>query len=237
MKSIQLSSSHAAPFNSLRLLARATRETSPRICRTLTLVLTVICCAASFASRAEATTIIAPTVDEMAIEADAVIVGTVESVEVELTESRTERVVSILVSEVWKADCGDEITCPMVSSTLVLRAPGGRGTEYATRVFGAENYAVGEEVLIFLQYRANSDAAHSSDTAWYSQVLAWTKFTLISGDSLETRAVRDTEGITPVVRKADGNLEEFQTPAINDFSLDELRRAVGSAWNASERGE
>lgn len=237
MKSLPLGASRLAQLQLPTDLANALHRALASALRALSIAIVMTASAAALSSTAEATTIIAPTIDEMTIEADAVIVGTVRSVDVERAGNRIIRLATVEVSDVWKAECAHAVTCPTPGSTMVIQALGGRDSEQATRVFGSESYVIGEEVLVFLQYSASPDERDIGITVWQSQVLAWTKFSLVSDESSEVRAVRDIEGITPIARKDGGDYEVLEVPAINEFPLHELRRAVDAALAADEGNE
>jgi hypothetical protein len=195
----------AFPSFQLNVGARSLKRFEPYAVLLVTLI---------FSGTAAATTIVAPSIEEMAVEADAIVVGVVEGVETTEHEGRFHRTVTIEVSDVWKGLCDQDTDCP---TTIQVRALGGRGAERATRVHGAEQYAVGERVLVFLQ--RNEEAG-----PWRSHVLAWTKFELkdISG---AVHAVREVDELTPVRAEADGAFRKVSQPDVQ-FELEAIRQRV-----------
>lgn len=146
------------------------------------------CVVASFlmaSSFAFATTLLRMDFDDLAGQADRVVIGTVASLDGRLEETgRFVHTDVTLTVERYLAGTGDD--------TIVLRTPGGQAGGLATVAHGAPSFTVGERVLLFL-------------TEWEDgtpKVLGYAqgKSTVRFDDRLEGGVV-DGRSVTSVVRE------------------------------------
>lgn len=148
---------------------------------TRTLLACALVGALSIAARpAEATTIVGTAVDELAAAADEIVVGEVLSVQAGVRNGRVQTRVMIAPEVCYVGE-------PVPVIEIVV--PGGRTGTLATWVSGADQYSVGERVLVFLEAL--------DDGAFVSRALAFSKFSLVeTADGVA--ALRDVSGLNVV---------------------------------------
>lgn len=159
---------------------------------------------------AGATTIQGAALDTLAAQADEIVVGEVVSVEAFTRDGRVSTRVLIAAEQCY-------VGAPV--STVEIVVPGGRDGDYATWVPGADEYAIGEQVLVFLEALPSG--------AYVSRALAHSKFTLTDGAD-GVRATRDPAGLHLVTPTA------VVAPDIdrNVFTMDELEALILQAVEA-----
>jgi hypothetical protein len=141
---------------------------------------------------AEATTIAAMSLEEIASRADEIVRGEVVSVEANAEDGRVITRVLIRPSECYVADGAE----PEVIEVIVL---GGRTETVATVVHGTESYRVGEEVLVFL-----SQTPSGAYTSW---AMSFSKFSVI-----------EIAGVVEAHRRID--LDALAGPLTGDVTVD-----------------
>jgi hypothetical protein len=149
-------------------------------------------CAA--ATPAFATTIVAQTVEEMTAAASLVVLGSVVETRSDLVDGSIITLTTIETVSTWGPNAP--------AASVVVITPGGRVGDIATRVAGAETWAVGERVLVFLQ-----DAGGGQ---YRSMALAFSKFTVRAGESGDV-ALREADG-EMFLLGPDGNPTQVNAP-------------------------
>ena len=160
---------------------------------------------------ADATTILASSIEELAVASGAVVQGRVTRVEGKL---RDRHVVSVVTIEV------DEVLLGSSPARIQLESPSGTIGDLRTRVAGADLYSVGDEVILF--------AEQSPNGIWRSMALAWGCFKIHDGI-----AVRSTEGIDFVQMNDKGQVRGVTlTPEEVAMTVEELRARIEAAGDA-----
>lgn len=158
--------------------------------------------------RADATTILASSVEELTLVSEAVVYGRVVHVAPKL---RDERVVTSVVIEV------DEVLYGDAPRRIQLEAPAGQLGELSTRVSGADLYAQGQRVVLFAERGAGG--------IWRSKALSWGCFRVVDGF-----AIRSSEGLEFVRVDDKGRYVGVTlTPEEVAMSFEELRDRVKNA--------
>ena len=163
---------------------------------------------------AHGTQVIAAPIESLAERADAVVRGTVVLVEPKVVDGRVSTVVRVVVAEQLAGDAPGVVT---------LIARGGAGEDLTTWVAGADRYAVGDEVIVFLVRR--------SDGYFESMSLSWSLFLLVDPEW----AVRDVDGLT-LLRRSDSGGHELHVPERSAVSVEELRARVAAGRRARAQG-
>ncbi len=188
--------------------------------RTLFFALTALSLALAVAPRARATVMVEVPLDEMIRRADVIVLGTVTANRVRLAMReggmRPETSTTLRVSE-WLAGPGGD--------TVELRELGGTWQGGGLRYDGTPEYAVGEEVVVFLERRP--EAPH--DLRTFAMVQG--EFTVRRGaPGVPDSVSRDLSGIA-FARWADGEQRVQRAtpePAMElSIFLDHVRRVRG----------
>lgn len=129
-------------------------------------------------SKAEASTIVQRSIEEMSVLADAVARGEVMDTQSVWRDGSIVTRVSVRVEERWFGDLPDVVE---------LWVPGGEIDGLRAHVAGMTEYNVGDDVIVFLQ-RGEGDT-------WRTLALSWSIY-LCEGD-LAYRSSQDMHGISP----------------------------------------
>ncbi|MCB9519569.1 MAG: hypothetical protein H6698_04820 [Myxococcales bacterium] len=171
--------------------------------RSLVLSVAALSCAASVS----AMTVLALPIEDLAAQADAVVLGTVEAT---FAVERGGRVVTKTTIAVERWIGGDG------PAQIEVLTAGGRFGERAVRVAGTESYVAGEEVLVFLD---------AIPDGYVSMGGAYTKFSVLTGPD-GTVAIRDVDGLA--LAGADVEPDLSLGLEATTFSFDQLVDVVGA---------
>lgn len=114
-------------------------------------VLVSLCCLGGMAPRASASVLRALKLDELAERADRIVLGRVEKLESRWTDDHSAifTEVTLVVERTYKGPTGP-------GERLVVRREGGSVAGIGMRVFGAPEFSVGEETVIFTEQRGRA---------------------------------------------------------------------------------
>lgn len=124
----------------------------------------------SFATAANATTVVQMDVDDLTAAADAIVVGTVTDIKAELVDGRVFTEITVKVETSLKGEPGQ---------SLVIKHLGGRTAELATYVAGMPHFEKGERALLFLEDKGKT---------WVTVGLSLGKWTL-TGEGDDMKAI------------------------------------------------
>jgi hypothetical protein len=161
---------------------------------------------------ASATTLVAVDVPALSVNADAIVIGTVQSSKARLTldGSRVITDTEIKVSEVLKGKA---------EGSVVVMQPGGVVGELGQRVEGTAPFAAGEEVLLFLDRRGSD---HFIVTA-----MVQGKYRLLrSSDGKEITAIPETAS---GARLVDPRTHQETASGLKPLSLPVLKAQIAAA--------
>lgn len=173
-----------------------------------------IAVALSAASAARASTFVPMTDATLVSSSAAIVVGTVRQIaSVELADGAIATDVEVDVTTILKG--------ALASNTLTVRAPGGQVAERVEWVFGAPQFYVGEEVVLFL--------VRSARGWWQTNALAMGKFGIRRRSDGTTVVVRELGAGTAIYNPGGG----FASPAPEEEDwttfLERIQRLVSSA--------
>lgn len=129
-------------------------------------------------SKAEASTIVQRSIEEMSVLADAVARGHVVETESVWRDGSIATRVSVRVDERWSGELPDLVE---------LWVPGGQIDDLRAHVAGMIEYNVGDDVIVFLQ-RGDGDT-------WRTLALSWSIY--LCEDDLAHRSSQNVRGISP----------------------------------------
>lgn len=161
-----------------------------------------------FVPFADASTVLASTIEELTASSGAVVRGVVTETYALEREERVVTLVRLEVAEVLRGQTPVSIT---------IETPSGRDGEITTFVSGSDFYSVGQEVVVFVEEQPNG--------YWRSVALSWGKFLLIDG-----MAIRDPAGLAFVRRNDKGRFTSVTlTPEEVAMTYEELRDRITNA--------
>lgn len=149
--------------------------------RQLMVGLYVVCCATFLTllpSKAEASTIVQRSIEEMSVAADAVARGEVIATESVWRDGNIVTRVRVRVDERWSGELPDVVE---------LWVPGGQIDGLRAHVAGMIEYSVGDDVIAFLQ--------RGDGETWRTLALSWSIY--LCEDDVAYRSSQNVQGVSP----------------------------------------
>lgn len=175
--------------------------------RMLTFALSTVVALGLYLPRAQASTIITRTIEELSVQADAVIRGTIIAQESMRRDGAIVTQITLDVREKLRGDPPD---------TLKLWMPGGQIDNLRAHISGVTSYEVGDDLIVFLEHLTGDD--------WRSTSLSWSIYRC-EGD-VAHRSSHSVHGLTPPTSPLLSRARAMQIAADHELPIHVLRERI-----------